>query len=329
MKILTLLACVLALIVIVLGAYTRLSDAGLGCPDWPGCYGQLTVPKDPGVIKTIEAQYQQPLVAEKAWTEMIHRYCAGTLGILVLLIAGLTLRKRQKIKSQHVLPLAIVILVIIQALLGMWTVTLKLEPYIILLHLFGGLSILSLLWWLFLTKATSKASPASELKLRCWIIGAIVVLLLQIALGGWTSANYAALVCPDFPFCQGRLLPAIDLSAFTLGQGLSKGNLELVSIHMSHRIGAMITGTYLGILSLWVFFRIKRPSIRVNALIILALLITQITLGVLNIVWLLPMTSAVGHNMIAALLLLSLLTLLKLTTIPERKVFQTYHSYTR
>lgn len=309
MKKLTLFATLLALIVIVLGAYTRLSDAGLGCPDWPGCYGQLTVPQNEIAKAKASLLYQQTVEPEKAWIEMVHRYLAGTLGLCIFALAVWSLCRRKE-EGLSVLPLMTAGLVIFQALLGMWTVTLKLSPPIILLHLLGGLAILSLLWWQFLRLQQTPPQTPQRQMLRPWIISGIVLLIIQIGLGGWTSANYAALICPDFPYCQGVLLPSMKLGAFFSGTEIATLNIQRVTIHMVHRIGALIVGLYLAFLALKVILTPPSSGLRGYGIAIACLLIAQISLGILNIVLLLPLQTAVPHNMVAAILLLALITLL-------------------
>ncbi len=295
-------ASLLALLVIVLGAYTRLSDAGLGCPDWPGCYGHIAVPQSQQAINQAETVFQQTIEPRKAWIEMIHRYLAGTLALCILIIAGVG------IKRKSYFPLAIVLVVIFQALLGMWTVTLKLYPPIILLHLFGGLTILSLLWWYFLRYGKQPQNTRLRASSLSVLVG-IGLLLLQIALGGWTSANYAALICPDFPYCQGQLLPPLDIASFFQHASITNHNATLVAIHMLHRFGAIIAGGYLLLLGIFLFIKAHSTALRLLSLALLLLVVTQITLGVLNIVLLLPMATAVSHNMVAAVLLIVLLTI--------------------
>ena len=304
MKKLILFACLLALLVIVLGAYTRLSDAGLGCPDWPGCYGHLAVPQSLQAINQAEAAFQQTVEPRKAWIEMIHRYLAGTLGLCILVIAGMG------IKRKHYLPLAIVFIVIFQALLGMWTVTLKLYPPIILLHLFGGLTVLSLLWWYFLHYDKQPRYSTLQKSTVAVFVG-IGLLLLQIALGGWTSANYAALICPDFPYCQGQLIPPLDIASFFQPSTSTNHNTMLVTIHMLHRFGAVLVGSYLLLLGIVLLIKTQSCACRLLSLGLLLLLTLQIVLGILNVVLLLPMATAVLHNMIAAILLVTLLTIAK------------------
>lgn len=310
---LALFATLLAFCVVVLGAYTRLTDAGLGCPDWPGCYGQLVLSKN--------ADKVNPLInVTKAWTEMTHRYVAGLLGMVIFALTLLSIRNR-RIPSQPVaLPITLSVFVIFQAILGMWTVTLKLFPLIVMAHLLGGFTTLSLLWWLTL-KLKPVQLPNLEidnvLSLRLWAIFGLVVLVIQLFLGGWTSANYAALVCLDFPYCQGAIFPhhnflkAFDLTgAGVLGSiGDPLDNNARVTIHMVHRLGALITAMVIGWLAFHVFSRARSLALRVVSLIIAVLLTIQILLGVTNVLALLPLPIAVAHNAVAALLLLALVTL--------------------
>jgi cytochrome c oxidase assembly protein subunit 15 len=227
---LALASTVLTLIVVILGAFVRLNDAGLGCPDWPGCYGHLTVPQaEESVRRAAERWESTPLARAderwlaKAWKEMAHRYVAGILGLMVFALAVMAWRNRRHPRQPVKLPLFIAVLIVFQALLGMWTVTLLLKPAIVLLHLFGGLATLALLWLLYLRtrpeppEAVARASGG----LRRLSVVALAVLVLQIGLGGWTSTNYAALACPDFPTCQGQWWPETDfVEGFTLWREL-------------------------------------------------------------------------------------------------------------
>ena len=306
----------LALAVVMLGAWVRLSDAGLGCPDWPGCYGQLTVPQAEAEIQTANQSYpERPVEAHKAWKEMIHRYFAGTLGLLIAAMAIIAVANRRYSIQPVVLPVFLLLLVIFQAALGMWTVTLQLKPIIVMAHLLGGFATLALLWWLVLsTRKTEIRYVARRANLLPWAIVAVALLVIQIALGGWTSSNYAALACPDFPTCQGLWWPEMDFGeAFVLWRGLGVnyefGVLEhpaRTAIHMTHRIGAIIVAAYLLFLTIN-GIRLLQGRTRTAAIIVFLLLSVQISLGISNVVFHLPLSIAVLHNGVAAILLLALL----------------------
>jgi cytochrome c oxidase assembly protein subunit 15 len=314
---LALIAAIVAFSVIVLGAFVRLSDAGLGCPDWPGCYGQLTWPVESEELREASLAFpDRPVETGKAWKEMAHRYLAGTLVLLVLAINILAWRSRPRQSGVRKLAAILLILIIFQAALGMWTVTLKLLPVIVLAHLMGGLATFGLLLWL--TWKTREESPATAgatiVQLRPMILLGLAVLLVQLALGGWTSANYSALACPDFPTCQGQMWPDANYGdAFVLwrevGVDYEGGVLDLrsrVAIHMAHRIGALVTFIMLGMLSI----RLLRSNDgRRDGKILGALLLAQVALGIQNVVLQLPLINAVAHNGIGALLLAAMLWL--------------------
>ncbi len=295
MKRLTLITTLLAFCVVVLGAYVRLSDAGLGCPDWPGCYGHLIVPQQNQI-----SQGQLPFTPEKAWKEMIHRYLAGTLTLLILLMALLSRKK--------IIPWLIVATVIFQAILGMLTVTLRLNPWIVLSHLLGGMTTLGLLWWMYLNQNLPPLAPpykGGEIPPLCkGRLGGVdpalnkiglFILIIQIALGGLVSSHNAFLACPDFPTCLGSWWPAGNLS-------------NPAVIHSIHRMGALITFLYLGMLSLK---GMKKEETRYVSMLLLFLLLLQIGLGIANVLLLHPLPIAVAHNAVAALLLLTLLKMIK------------------
>jgi cytochrome c oxidase assembly protein subunit 15 len=317
-----LLASALALVVVVLGAFVRLSDAGLGCPDWPGCYGHIDVPKTQQEVQLANTAYpDSPVEAAKAWKEMIHRYFAGTLGLLVFIMAILAIRNRRAEKQQLFVPVFLVGLVIFQALLGMWTVTIKLNPTIVMSHLMGGLATLSLLWWVslrqggLLVQRLPDTDDYSRLR-RMALIG-LVIVILQIMLGGWTSANYAALHCPDFPTCQGQWIPNLDFNeAFTLWHGTEQNfeggimdNDARVTIHFIHRVMALVTFVYLGALALSLLFNQRFSPLRKFGVALSVVLVAQVVLGISNVLFSLPLLVAVGHNAGAALLLLTMVTL--------------------
>jgi len=313
-------AAVLALIVVMLGAYTRLKDAGLGCPDWPGCYGHMVAPTTPaGVLHATTAFPGEAVNEMKAWTEMTHRYVAGTLGLLIF-ISALLIISRRKLANQPIgLALGLMALVVFQALLGMWTVTLRLLPTVVMLHLLGGMTILTLLWLLVLRLGEffQTKTHYSARVFRPWAVIGLIIVIAQIILGGWTSANYAALACPDFPYCQGKLLPPLDFQSayqfwMAIGPNFQGGvlnNIARVTIHMTHRFGGLITFIYISWLAIWLLVASKSEILQRIAVIMLVVLVTQVMLGIANVVWLLPLPIAVAHNGVAALLLLSVVTL--------------------
>ena len=308
---LLLAATLLAVIVIGLGAYVRLSDAGLGCPDWPGCYGHLIgVPEGAHEQQAASQAFpQRPVDTGKAWKEMIHRYCAGALGLLILAICLLSWRREIRQRQSPALPTTLLGLVGLQAALGMWTVTLLLKPVIVTLHLLGGMSTLAVLVALSLRSASSGA-PAADQALRPAAALALLVVVAQIALGGWVSSNYAALACTSFPLCQGAWLPSMDFAqAFSLhrelGQTADGGLLSfaaLTAIHWSHRIGALIVVLVVGSLALGLL-KDGEPRWRHWGILLLALLGVQVGLGIANVLLSLPLALAVGHNLGAACLL--------------------------
>jgi cytochrome c oxidase assembly protein subunit 15 len=310
-------AFALALVVVVLGAWVRLSDAGLGCPDWPGCYGHLDVPQTAAEVALANSDFpQRPVDAHKAWKEMLHRYAAGTLGLLVLTMGYLAWRDRRRPGQPVALVLLLGALIILQALLGMWTVTWKLKPVVVMAHLLGGFATLAMLWWLLLSgRSVHRATPAGT-GLRVWSAMALAVLAGQVALGGWTSANYAALACTEFPTCHGQWWPPADFrEAFVLWRGLGPsyefGVLDSsarTAIHLSHRLGALLVVLVAGGLALRLLV-VKGCGDRFLGGAMLGLLLLQIALGIGNVLLVLPLPVAVAHNGVAALLLLVLVSI--------------------
>lgn len=300
-------------IVVIVGAYTRLTDAGLGCPDWPGCYGHLVLPGDTGWIDEANAAFpERPVELFKAWVEMIHRHLAKLLGLAIIALAFFAWRNRHDPQQPLRLPMALVGLVIFQGILGMWTVTQLLKPAIVMAHLLGGMTILALLWLLAMRswQVTLPNTPAVR-RWRPWGYAALVLLVLQIALGGWTSTNYAALACTHFPTCDGRWWPPMDFAEATvlwrgLGIDYEYGVLDAearVAIHMMHRIGALVVTLYfVGLIV--ALLRSEQALQRAFGALIGATLALQLALGIGNIVLFLPLWVAVGHNAGAALLLL-------------------------
>jgi len=374
---LTLLACALAVVVVGLGAFTRLVDAGLGCPDWPTCYGHVLWPDTHEEIAAANAHpdfEHTPVESHKTWPEQVHRLFASSLGLLGLIILGLSIRKRPQghpwkatvallgiliggtvarivygdildhylwkmmavyflwLAYQYVrvgtstgqpvkLPAFIAGFLILQGLFGMWTVTLKLWPQVVTAHLLGGFTVFALLWLLALRlrnrpwqiRAHSMAAVGA---LRPLALAALLVVVVQIALGGWTTSNYAAVACPDLPTCQNEWLPEMNFAdGFNINQhigpnylGGTMDNAARVAIHFSHRVGAIITALVLLILA----YRLRRAGpgpLRRMALVVVGVLALQISLGLGNILLKFPLWVAVSHNLVGALLLLTMVTL--------------------
>ncbi len=316
---LTLLATLVATFVVVLGAYTRLNNAGLGCPDWPTCYGHFMIPKSHTAIHQAELQFPtSTFQLQKAWTEMIHRYFAFALGILILFIAGINLFRTQSSAATKFVGSLLVLLVVLQSLLGMWTVTTKLLPLVVMAHIVGGMVLLGLLWFLTLKFAKTPQTHSPQWRsFRMWSIGALVLIALQIFMGSWVSANYAGLICPGFPFCHGQLFPHMNIHQgfdflAPVGQNYMGGVMGLnakISIQMFHRYIAFISVIYFGLLSLNLLFSKKARGLRLIGLAMVIIGVMQFALGVLNVEWLLPIPVAIAHNGFAAIFLLIIVTL--------------------
>jgi len=311
---LALLGAILAFVVVVLGGYTRLSNSGLGCPDWPGCFGHIA--------PTGSAEhYASDADVRKAWVEMIHRYFASTLGLIIVAIATLSIRARREPGVRVGFSLVLLVLVVLQGMLGMLTVTWLLKPLIVTGHLVGGLTTFAMLLWLWLSmRAEAREVDGLSVlagntlvesggRARLWAGLALAALALQVGLGGWTSSNYAALACPDVPKCQNQWVPDADYQdAFVLWRGLginyAGGVLDhpaRVAIHFAHRLGAVLAGT---LLLLAVFFAIRGLGAgpRWTALAVLAALAAQISIGVFMVLRAFPLELAAAHNAGAALL---------------------------
>src|SRR5690554_1393736 len=320
-------ACGLAVVVIMLGAWTRLVDAGLGCPDWPGCYGFLTVPQSETSIAIANARFPEtPVDVSKGWPEMIHRYAAGTLGLVVFGLAIAAIRHRREQLPLR-LPLFIAGFIVLQGAFGMWTVTLKLWPQVVALHLLGGFTTLSmlLLLTLRLRKRARGEPPAvataslSLARLRPWLYGGLLLVVLQIALGAWTAANYAAVACTDLPTCQGQWWPegmdfrhGFDI-AQQVGPNYLGGQLTAdgrVAIHVTHRLGAVIVLGYFVVLLTLLWRNRGDSGLDRSIALVAAALTVQIGLGLAN-VWLhIPLSIAVAHNAMGAGLLLAIVHLI-------------------
>jgi cytochrome c oxidase assembly protein subunit 15 len=327
---LTLAAFLLAIVVVILGAFTRLVDAGLGCPDWPGCYGHLLWPDEAHEIVKAEAAFPDaPVETDKTWPEMVHRYFAGTLGLFILAIVVISVRLKNVTSTALSrlerlplkLPLFLLALVILQAAFGMWTVTLKLWPKVVTAHLLGGFATLSLLWllvqrlggecWLLTSFQSEKLHRIKPL-----LLFSLLIVIIQIALGGWVSSNYAALACPDIPQCLGEWVPPMDIVAgFTVFQDIGPnylgGQLDnhgRTAIHFVHRLGA-VTVLFTVLILAFQLWRIGSSQVTSWVYLLLLVLFLQLALGVSNIIFALPLSVAVAHNAVGALLLLVMVSI--------------------
>jgi cytochrome c oxidase assembly protein subunit 15 len=314
-----LVATLLCAIVVVVGAWVRLTNAGLGCPDWPGCYGHVHPSQAAERADEINAAHpDRPFDYQKAINEMVHRYIVGGLGLLDLGLVGLSVLNRRDPAQPRALPWVLLALLVVQALLGMWTVTLLLKPLIVTLHLLGGLTTLALLWWLALRPARREAKAAERPLRRLAILG-ILVLISQIALGGWTSTNYSAAACPDFPTCQGSFWPPMDFrNAFILWRGLGidyeGGVLDAparVAIHYSHRIGAVATAIVLAFVGAGALRRGHSRATRFAAVAVAVAVVLQLAIGMNLILRGWPLWLGTAHNAGAALLVLATVALLR------------------
>lgn len=309
-RLIALTACA-TFVLVILGAFVRLSDAGLGCPDWPGCYGNLTPHHSVDEIRAAEAaQPGGPVTMAKAWKEMVHRYLAMVVGAMIAAIMFLAWRHRVLLRQSPWLATVLAGAVIFQAALGAWTVTMLLKPAIVTSHLLGGVTILALLAWLQARQPGSHKLGARIMangQIKVFAVVATLVLFGQIVLGGWTSTNYAALACTDLPTCHGEWVPKMDFAnAFHIIRPLGVGpdgelltNEALRAIHWMHRVGAILVVLVVGAFA-WRLSKTEGGRAAGNML--MAMLAMQVLLGLSNIWFSLPIAVAVGHNGVAALL---------------------------
>jgi len=305
---------------ILFGAFTRLTDSGLGCPDWPGCFGQANPLQAHADITAAEAALPTgPVTVVKAWIEMLHRYFAMAIGVLVIALTTIAWRKRLLSRGRGIglsplFPTGLLIFLCLQGAFGAWTVTLKLQPVIVTLHLLLGMTLLALLAWLGARCSEHASVAPAAAPLSRPAAFAVALLTLLIALGGWVSSNYAGLACTDIPLCQGTWLPTMDFAnGFTLWRDLGKTSsgdylpfAALTAIHWTHRTFAVLVAAFVA----WLALRARRVmDLRQTARWLLIAIALQLSTGIAS-VWLrLPLVLAVAHNGGAALLLLLLIRL--------------------
>ena len=312
-KNLSLFGICLAFVVIALGAWTRLVDAGLGCPDWPGCYGFVVFPTNEAEIALAEARYPTfPYDINKAIPEVVHRYFAAALGFLAIIMVYYSFKQNEN-KNIRRWTIGLLIFICCQGLFGYLTVSLLLLPIIVTAHLFGGFTTLTLFFLIFLMSSKFDILEKMAIPKLKTIAGiALAVLLFQIFLGVWTSTNYASLACADFPTCQGTYMPEMDFkNGFNLNQEVGPNylyglldNPSRVAIHYSHRVSAILVTVVFLILISKLWFSNAAPLASTIGILIL----TQISLGIINVVYVLPLYVAIAHNLVAALLLLAIFT---------------------
>jgi cytochrome c oxidase assembly protein subunit 15 len=305
----------LTLDLIMFGAFVRLTDSGLGCPDWPGCYGSVTpLGSLADIHDANRAMPFGPVSLSKAWIEMIHRYVGSILGMLIIAIVYMAWRHRDRLGRSPALATAALVTVCVQGAFGAWTVTHQLMPAVVTAHLLFGMFTLAVMTWLAARERPYAALSAGAARWRGWVTGGLALLLLQIALGGWVSTNYAALACMDFPTCQGQWLPPMDFAGgYSIIRGLGElpsgemiSQYALTAIHWVHRNFAFVVFVYLGILGA----RLRsEPGLRGPATLMLALLLAQLLTGLTTIFFEWPLAIAVLHNGGAAGLVLAGVTL--------------------
>jgi len=316
-------AIILATTVVMLGSFTRLVDAGLGCPDWPGCYGHLLWPNESHEIEAANSAFpDMPVIAGKPWPEMVHRYAAGLLGLLTLIITFISIRHRHIDAFPYRQSILLGVLVVWQALFGMWTVTLKLWPQVVTAHLMGGFATFTLFTVLAQRLSDyrwqlSESHLSALIAARPWIVVGLIIVVIQVFLGGWVASNYAAFGCPEFPRCTEKWWPAMDMvNGFNffqqVGPNYLGGLMESdgrTAIHFTHRLGALATTGYLIFMGIHVV-RIGAAPAKKLVILIWSLLALQVLLGVFNVVFAIPLFIAVAHNFAGALLLASVAALL-------------------
>ena len=319
LKNLTLFSGLLGFVVVALGAWTRLADAGLGCPDWPGCYGFATIPVNPEDIEIANTRYPEtPYEVAKAIPEMVHRYFAATLGLFIVGIFLVVNKKQENTKNLRTLSGFLVFWVILQGVFGYLTVSLKLWPQVVTIHLLSGF-VTTLIIWIIYFKAKDLGNSdvghwSFNIKIKRLMSIGIVLVGLQIFLGAWTSTNYASLSCSDFPLCQGQILPPANFfEGFNFFQNVGPNYLgglldheSRVAIHLTHRLGALVVTVFL----IYLIWSLYLEGLKRVPTVLAGVLVFQIGLGISNVIFGLPLLIAVAHNL-GGLLLITCLSVLR------------------
>ena len=324
----------LTLDLIMFGAFVRLTDSGLGCPDWPGCYGSVT---PIGALQSIREAAQimpeGPVTLPKAWIEMIHRYVGGLLGVLIMAICWMAWRHRTRFGQSPALAFMTLVAVCLQGAFGAWTVTHQLMPAVVTAHLLGGMSLLALMTWLAARERMHAVVSARARAFAGWAWLGLLLLFIQIALGGWVSTNYAALACMDFPTCHGSWWPQMDVAnGFAIVRGLGElpsGEMisqpALTAIHWVHRNAAWVVFAYWS----WLAWQLRVDAgLRGPATLVLGLLLAQLLTGLTTIFFQWPLLIAVLHNGGAAGLVLGVVTLLTRLVQPQERRLSVQSSHT-
>jgi len=321
---LALFSALFSLLLVMLSAWGRVNEAGLGCPDWPGCYGKLFAPQTAQDLNEARSFFaRRAPEEEKMIKETLHRYFSGALGLLIIRLVWLGWKLKKHVRRQQVLiPGLVFVLVFAQVILGIVTVKLQHKPLVTMLNLSAGMTTLALLWWIVLReqrfwRPVAAAAPATLKRLRPRALFGLLLVIVQYALGGWVSANYAAMACPDFPTCHGVYWPGMDLiNGFVLWRDIGleyEGvllNLEAATaVHMVHRLFSVITLLYVGWLALHTIRLGARDNLCRFGLLVLVLLLAEMTLGIITVLMHLPVVVVVAHSTLAALLMLGLITL--------------------
>ena len=318
-KVFSLWSGLLGFIVVALGAWTRLADAGLGCPDWPGCYGFVTIPVSPEEIDLANTKFPDtPYEVAKAIPEVVHRYFAAALGFMILCIAYIAFKNKELPSDVRKLSFFLIAWVIMQGTFGYWTVSLKLWPQVVTTHLMSGFLTTGLLWLLYYKtkdrlQERTQWNFSSATKKQFTI--SIALVAVQIFLGAWTSTNYASYSCTDFPLCQGQILPDANFKqGFDFFQSIGPNYLggqmdhdSRVAIHLTHRFGAIVVTLFLLFMSYHLYIR----KFQTLALGLVGFLTLQVLLGISNVIFALQLLVAVGHNL-GGLLLITYLGVLRL-----------------